>query len=416
MSLGVPCFSVPRGSAPLLSESAIPGHNRPEESRWQGERLSSGGSSRLAGGVAGAAGLGLGLALGVALPAIRDTAGVGSRRRAAGRRLRRRAIPGKVTLGTLEVSPMGIGMLNLPLDKTDDDNATGVMRAAGSTSINFIDTAEAYGFGKSEELTASALRKAGLSTTGPEGIAIATKFAPVPWRGESKSLVDACKASAARLGLESIPLYQIHFPDVIQPLKFLGMENRKDELYWDGLAEVYLSGLATNVGVSNYGPTMIRRVHAALEKRGVPLVSNQINFSLMSYKKAQATMEVCNELGIKILAYFPLSNGLLAGRYDKDNMPPFPKSLTMKKYVDAAEPLIEALKRVAAAREKTPAQVSLNWVMCKGAIPIPGARNEAMARDNAGALGWELTSDEVAELEAAAAKVTLEFNAGFKLE
>jgi len=311
---------------------------------------------------------------------------------------------------------MGFGMLNLPLDKTDDDDATGVIRAAAAANINFIDTAEAYGFGKSEELTASSILGAGLKLSGPGGINVATKFAPVPWRGESNDVVDACKASAEHLGLNAIPLYQIHFPDVIQPLKMFGIESRKDELYWEGLAECYLSGLAQNVAVSNYGPAMIRRVHAALERRGVPLVSNQINFSLMAYKKAAQTVQVCEELGVQVLGYFPLANGLLAGRYDKDNMPAFPKSLTMKKYVDAAEPLIDALKRIASARSKTPAQVSLNWVMCKGVIPIPGARNDTMAADNAGALGWELTADEVAELEDAASKVSLEFNAGFKLE
>ena len=78
---------------------------------------------------------------------------------------------------------------------------------------------------------------------------MATKFAPVPWRPDANSVVDACKASAERLGVDTIPLYQIHFPDIIQPFKAFGLEKRKDELYWEGLAMCYEKGLAANVGV-----------------------------------------------------------------------------------------------------------------------------------------------------------------------
>ena len=75
-------------------------------------------------------------------------------------------------------------------------------------------------------------------------------------------------ASASRLGVDQIPLYQIHFPDIIQPLKAFGRENRKDSLYWEGLAECYQSGLAANVGVSNYGPETLLRAQDALSKKG----------------------------------------------------------------------------------------------------------------------------------------------------
>ena len=104
-------------------------------------------------------------------------------------------------------------------------------------------------------------------------------------------------------------LLSVHFPDLIQPFKAFGYENRKDELYWEGLATCYEQGLAKNVGVSNYGPTMIRKVHDVFAKKGIPIVSNQINFSLARYKSSMETVKVCNELGIKVLAYFPLGNG-----------------------------------------------------------------------------------------------------------
>ncbi len=180
------------------------------------------------------------------------------------------------------------------------------------------------------------------------------------------------------------------------------------------------------VGVCNYGPKYVERVHAFLAKRGIPLASNQINFSLMYRKDSAATIAKCNELNVPVISYFPLANGLLTGRYDADNMPKFPKSLTMKKYVVGGAdgypdggytPLLNELRRVASERGKTVPQVSINYVLCKGAIPIPGARDAAMAAANMGAMGWRLSDEEVAALEAASDAVGFEFSSGgFKLE
>lgn len=287
------------------------------------------------------------------------------------------------------------------------------------TSHLFVTCNFKYGFGKSETLLKNSCDSAGLSigidTTASGVIAAATKFAPVPWRTESQAVVDACKASASRLGVDQIPLYQIHFPDIIQPLKAFGMENRKDELYWEGLAECYQSGLAANVGVSNYGPETLLRAQESLSKKGVPIASNQINFSLLQYRSSEKTLKVCEELGIKVLAYFPLANGLLAGKYSVDTPPSFPKSLTMKKYYEDAEPVLKIMRRIAAEKNKTVAQVAINWVMMKGAIPIPGARSSEMAKDNFGSMGWALSPEEVDELEGASLKSGEFSNGGFEL-
>jgi len=217
------------------------------------------------------------------------------------------------------------------------------------------------------------------------------------------------------LGVDQIPLYQIHWPDLIQPLKAFGRENRKDELYWEGLAECYQSGLAANVGVSNYGPETLLRAQEALSKKGVPIVSNQINLSLLRYRSSEKTLKVCDELGIKVLAYFPLANGLLAGKYSVDTPPSFPKSLTMKKYYEDTEPVLKVMRRIAAEKDKTVAQVAINWVMMKGAIPIPGARSSKMATDNFGSMGWALSPEQVDELEIAASTTGEFSNGGFEL-
>merc|ERR1719440_674282 len=145
--------------------------------------------------------------------------------------------------------------------------------------------------------------------------AVATKFAPTPWRNDAKSVVDACQGSCERLGVDSVALLQIHMPDIIQPFKAFGMETRNEEAHWDGLAEAYHSGIAQNVGVSNYGPTLLARCAEHLAKRGVPLASNQIHFNLLYRRQGSlATVEACKELDVACLAYYPLAMGLLTGK------------------------------------------------------------------------------------------------------
>jgi len=314
-----------------------------------------------------------------------------------------------------------VGTLNWPLDKeADDPDSEEVARRSLALGADFFDTAEAYGFGRCEKLTRHCLAAAG------GGGLAATKFGPVPWRGTADDVVRACEASAERLGTSSIDLYQIHWPDIIQPLKVFGLESRKDEAYWEGLARCYELGLAKNVGVCNYGPKILQRVFDFMDKRGVPLASNQFNYSLLYRKSnAQATVDKCKELGVTVLAYFPLAMGLLTGKYDAKNRPGGLKGFTMGKYLDGGsgipeggvEPLVLKLREVAERRGKTPAQVALNWIVCKGAVPIPGARTGRQAEDNAGAMGWRLEGAEVAELEAVADSLGFEFGGGgFKLE
>merc|ERR1719473_546610 len=93
------------------------------------------------------------------------------------------------------------------------------------------------------------------------------------------------------------------------------------EAFWDGLAECYLSGLAKNVGVSNYGPTMLERCQEHLARRGVPLASNQIHLNLLYRRQGSlATVEKCRELGVACLAYYPLAMGLLSGKLTAENL------------------------------------------------------------------------------------------------
>jgi pyridoxine 4-dehydrogenase len=300
-----------------------------------------------------------------------------------------------------------------------------------------VKTALGMGYGDTEKLTKKMLQRA-RETQGDKEIApvVATKFTPVPWRTTVQSVVDACEQSRLNLGVDQIDLYQIHMPDIVQPLRFLGKDKAKDSIYWDGLAECYNRGLVKNVGVCNYGPTLVAQCQEALAKRGVPLASNQIGYSLLGrHNGAQETLDKCNELGVKVLAYYPFAMGLLTGKYSNAIKESGDESLTkfkktsletkdLERYAKGdgitvpeggIEPLLTTMSAIAENRGKTIAQVALNYIISKGAIPIPGCRTVSQLEDNIGAMGWRLSVTEVNMLELEADKLGFGFDgAGFK--
>ena len=337
-------------------------------------------------------------------------------------------------LGNLEVPTIGIGTISW--NKVDAPELNEVVRTAMGSGLSFFDTAERYGsnglevafglgWGQCEIECAKYIRDASeLLGSGAHGI-VATKFTPSPWRQTAQSVVEACEKSRQRLAVDSIDLYQIHMPDIVQPLKRFGINNEKDKQFWDGLAECYLQGLVKNVGVSNYGPTFVARAQEALGKRGVPLASNQINSSLL-YRGprtgAQATVDACEDLGVKTLAYFPLAMGLLTGKYDDigniDNKRSILESRDLMSYSASTAPLMAAMRQIGEKKGKTVAQVALNWVISKGAIPVAGARTVRHVKDNLGAMGWRLDPDDISLLEMVADELgggNIDFEgAGFK--
>lgn len=366
--------------------------------------------------------------------------------------------PGKadrIQIGTLNVPRLGVGTiswglrgfgsvfamleknLNLMVSSNAANSAEPLMLASTIKGLDFFDTAERYGnsfstafglgYGETEELVGRTLKQDGVKAV------VATKFTPTPARSTVESVIQACEASRQRLGVDVIDLYQIQIPDIVQPWARVpgapkAWSAPKDEIYWEGLAQCYKRGLIANVGVSNYGPTLLRRAYEFFKARGVPLVSNQINYSLLYREKAQATVDLCNELGITVLAYFPLAMGVLTGKWqpaeEEVDMGPLHSEQTGKSNLEQGQiatqaqkayPLLSQMKAIAAARGKTMSQVALNWIICKGAVPIPGARTAAQVIENAGALGWRLTPTEVKSLEDMADSIETEFTgAGFK--
>ena len=366
-------------------------------------------------------------------------------------------------LGSLTVPNVGCGTIawssNSP-ELTDLVNA-----ACSSQGGGFFDTGERYGshiktamglgWGETESLTAKLLRES-TSTSATEdssSVVVATKFTPSPWRTTAQSVVDACEESRKRLGVESIDLYQIQMPDIVKPFRSLGFDTTYDEIYWDGLAECYHRGLVKNVGVSNYGPTLVTACYEHLAKRGVPLASNQIAYSLIGRNNgAQQTLDRCKQLGVKTLAYYPFAMGLLTGKYttsmpevsvenavttgmsrhgvatsslslstsrrsklERQDLDRYAKGDGKDIPLGGVAPVLSVMEQIAKRRRKTVAQVALNYIICKGAVPIPGARSSAQFNDNIGALGWRLSGQEVRQMENAADSLGFDFEgAGFK--
>ena len=213
-------------------------------------------------------------------------------------------------------------------------------------------------------------------------------------------MVSAGKSSAKRLG-RNVDLVQMHWSTA-------NYAPWQEGALLDGLADLYEQGLVKGVGLSNYGPKRLKRVHKKFSERGVPIVTLQVQYSLLStYPVTELGIkEVCDQLGIKLIAYSPLALGLLTGKFsEKGSLPKGLRGLLFRQLLLGTRPLLECLREVAYSRNKTMSQVAINWCMCKGTIPIPGAKKVEQAQENIGALGWWLNSGEIAELDQAAARV-----------
>lgn len=258
--------------------------------------------------------------------------------------------------------------------------------ASREAGLTVFDTAEVYGRGTSERLLGGLIADA----EDADAVAVATKFAALPWRvARSGSLLAALEASLARLGRPSVALYQIHWPLPVGTRAWLL-----------GLAQAYAQGLVGAVGVSNYGPRRLRDAHRVLADRGVPLATNQVEYSLLHRRPERSGLvEVCRELGVTIIAYSPLAQGLLTGKYTAARPPSGVRALRYRGALRTIEPLVTRLTKIGADHDgRTPGQVALNWLVHRGAVPIPGAKTADQARHNAGGIGWSLREDEVAEL------------------
>jgi aryl-alcohol dehydrogenase-like predicted oxidoreductase len=158
------------------------------------------------------------------------------------------------------------------------------------------------------------------------------------------------------------------------------------------------------VGISNYDTQRTRKCAEFLSAAGLPLASNQISYSLLNRKpEKDGLLKLCAELGVGVIAYSPMAMGMLSGRYTPDSPPTGMRKWRFpKEYLLRLLPLIGLMREIGGGHGgRTPVQVALNWVIAKGAVPIPGVKNKQQAEDVLGTLEWRLSPDEVAALDSA---------------
>jgi aryl-alcohol dehydrogenase-like predicted oxidoreductase len=310
----------------------------------------------------------------------------------------------KASLGRsgVHVPPLGLGVMvwgvatgfqRLMPAKTayggaDTADEQAAFDASLAAEVNFFDTAAMYSGGGSE-------RRLGELAQGKD-VVIATKFPPSPL-SRTEELPAALDASLSRLRRDAVDLYQHHFPsrrvDVPRLMELM--------------ADAVDAGKVRAVGISNYSASQMRTAHEALARRGIPLASNQVQYSLL-YRKPEAdgVLDACRELGITLIAYQPLASGALTGKYLDG---PRPKGLRRlqpafrRSSLDRQRPVIELLRSIGDGYGKTPGQVALRWLLDQqgSVVPIPGAKNASQAEHNAGTLSFQLTPDEIGQLDQA---------------
>jgi aryl-alcohol dehydrogenase-like predicted oxidoreductase len=274
----------------------------------------------------------------------------------------------------ITVSPVGVGT-NRWAAGANDKVVLETWKALADGGVDFIDTAEVYGFGKSERLV-----RACLESDAGNGL-VATKFAPFFARTSARHLMGALERSLARLGRTSVDLYYVHFPFPFTDLT----------VFAEGLAEAVKSGKARAVGVSNFSADQTRRIADLLGGRDIPLAANEVSYSLLNRApERNGVLEACRDVGASLVAYFPLASGRLAGR---EGAPSDPR----------VQRLQTALGAAAHAHGASTGQIALAWLLARDpcVIPIPGATKAAHAAANAKAMSLKLTRDEFAVIDAA---------------
>lgn len=270
-------------------------------------------------------------------------------------------------------------------DTYANDTALAITHRALDLGINFFDTAEIYGFGNSERILGRALGDRRTDAF------IATKVFPV--LPLAAIVQQRAVASAGRNGVDTIDLYQVHWPNPAVPLSQT----------MRGMAALQRTRLVTNVGVSNFNLEKWQEADRAL---GGPVLSNQVQYNLAQRKPENDLVPWAQANDRLIIAYSPLAQGFLSGRYDAGHRPSGSargmNALFLPDNLARASGLIDALRRIAATHDATPAQVSLAWLLRKSnVVAIPGASSVAQLEANAAAADLSLSDDEDAELTAA---------------
>jgi aryl-alcohol dehydrogenase-like predicted oxidoreductase len=263
--------------------------------------------------------------------------------------------------------------------------ARAIVRRALELGVSLFDTAEIYGFGRSERILGQALGE------DRESVFLATKILPV--LPIAPVVEQRAVASANRLGVRRLDLYQVHQPNPVV----------RDRTIMRGMRALQHVGLVGEVGVSNYSLARWRAAEAALDSR---VLSNQVQYSLVTRSPERDLLPFAETTGHVVIAYSPLAQGLLSGRYDRDHRPAnrvrAANPLFLPENLERAGDLIATLREVADAHSATPAQIALAWAIHRPAVvAIPGASSVEQLESNVAAADLQLSDGEYQALSAA---------------
>ncbi|KAK4455160.1 alcohol dehydrogenase [Podospora aff. communis PSN243] len=262
--------------------------------------------------------------------------------------------------------------------------------------INFIDTAEAYASGTSEEIVGGLIKD-----LPRDSYVIQTKWLSTPMMADNflhpiDAPVKSLRGSLERLGLEYVDIYLIH--GLIHPQSIAHAA--------EGMAKCVELGLAKAIGVANYDRDDMLQMKTELVKYNIPLSVNQCEFNVLRrYPEIsdEGVMKTCRAEGIIFQSYSSLAQSRLSGKHNVENPPP--KTCRFSNYdMEVVDPIVDVLRKIGQQRGKNVPSVALNYNISKGALPLVGIKNPEQARDVVDALGWRLTRDEVIEID----KVSIE--------
>lgn len=312
----------------------------------------------------------------------------------------------------IKISPIGLGcwqfsggasLVGMYWGNIPQSTVNEIVSTSLQNGVNWFDTAEAYGFGASERALSTALQMAGVK---PEDAIIATKWLPIG-RFASSLLTNI------DIRLRELHPYRISLLQVHQPLSFSSIESQMK-----ALAQLSKNGKIKSIGVSNFNLNQMRRAAEALAKYGLVLASNQMPYNLLERSIEQnGVLEYAKQNGITIIAYSPLAQGILTGRFH--DQPELVHRLNgLRKFRPAfqpaslrrTQPLIDELKSIAAFHKVNPAQVALRWIIQfhgEAVVAIPGASRPEQARQNAAVMKFSLTTQELNRLEEVSRVVAL---------
>jgi aryl-alcohol dehydrogenase-like predicted oxidoreductase len=300
----------------------------------------------------------------------------------------------------IEVTPIGLGGNKFSGGKgifgqiapdLSQEQVNDIIKAALDGGMNWIDTAEMYGFGRSERAIAAALRALGVDD---DDIVVATKWNPL--LRTARNIPHTIDKRCDCLDGYTIDLYMVHNP--------FGFSSAEDEM--KRMSDLVEAGKIRSVGVSNFNVEQMRRAHKALAERELPLAVNQVEYSLLNRKiESNGVLDVAKELGVTIVAWAPLGSGLLTGKYhdeERFKQAPFGRRMMLRRNMDRSRPLIAILQEIADRYNVTPSQIALNWLINfqgETVVAIPGASNVHHAQESADAMRFKLAEEEMARLQ-----------------